>query len=139
MKMIRRTRSTSISGVTLISETALRTPLLLPIPITTSLVRGRARSGRQEAYWLASYGLLPCFNARSDEADVVDFSLVTHINHFGYLVEVKVFIPLDEHNLLLPCGKNLSQLGLEGPSTTDLVSAPLIARHPWCRPRCGSP
>jgi hypothetical protein len=36
MKMIKRTRRTSISGVTLISETALERPLPLPIAITTS-------------------------------------------------------------------------------------------------------
>src|ERR1035438_3299258 len=111
IKMISNTRRTSISGVTLIPETALPVPTPLPMPINNlQATAARCESGSRVS---TKSELLACRDARGDEADVVDFSLMAHVDHFGDLVEVKRGIALDEHHLFLARGEDLGQLRLE--------------------------
>jgi len=50
--------------------------------------------------------LLPCFDPRRDQTDIVHAGLVAEVNDLGDFAEIQVLVPFDEHDLLAqgpPC------------------------------------
>ncbi len=134
IKMMSITSSTSISGVTLISEDRPSPPEGRIVEnaiaivsqfrnwasersIDSATTKLRKALGGQPightARTRASTYLLPCFNPWRDQTDIVNPSLMAKVDNLGDLAEVEILIALDEHNLLLTSGEDLRQLRLD--------------------------
>src|SRR5258705_4687438 len=81
-----------------------------PIPVDAGGTDSSVRAGEKLVTTLV---LLPGFDLRGDQADLINTRSVGDVDHIGYVEEGNIIVTLHEHDLFRACFEDVGQAALQ--------------------------